>query len=52
MISPRLARTASVAVQVVLLSIALVAPRSSAADTDPLLERRVKAAFLYQFNAF
>lgn len=35
--------------QVVLLSIGLFARPSSAAETDPLLERRVKAAFLYQF---
>ena len=42
-------RLGGVAVRLVLLSIGLFAPPSSGADTDPLLERRVKAAFLYQF---
>ena len=50
MIARRWARAAGFAVQLLgLLSIGLLAPRTTAADTDPVLERRVKAAFLYQF---
>ena len=44
------ARIAGVAVQLLLALVAAAIPlRASSAETDALLERRVKAAFLYQF---
>ena len=50
MIAARSARMAGVVVQLVLaLCGAALPPRAMAADGDALLERRVKAAFLYQF---
>lgn len=50
MISRGRPRAAGVAVQVLaLVAIALSASVSRAADPEPALERRVKAAFLYQF---
>lgn len=50
MIVARGARVAGVVTQLLLaLCSATVAARAMAADSDALLERRVKAAFLYQF---
>ena len=43
-------RTGGIAARVlVVVWLAVLAPRTNAAEPDPQLERRVKAAFLYQF---